>query len=125
MNMMPLNSEITDDQLTLGELEAFSSLRVGQATYVKDDVLNGNAPDSDGKGHGVMTAIGTLQESGEFFYVHWHEEFLPEIGKNVLLDITIRFFPNLRFSEGPCAAGVAFLKQPLSHINLRRIQLHR
>jgi N-acetylneuraminic acid mutarotase len=93
VDLAELNSEIADDQLTLGELEAFSSLKVGQATYVKNDILNSNAPDSDGKGHGVMTAIGTLQESGEFFYVHWHEEFRPEIGKNVFLDTVIRFFP--------------------------------
>ncbi|MHC4166874.1 MAG: hypothetical protein ACYSWQ_07950, partial [Planctomycetota bacterium] len=93
VDLAELNGEIADDQLTLGELEAFSSLRVGQATYVKDDILNSNALDSDGKGHGVLTAIGTLEGSGEFFYVHWHEEFLPEIGRNVMLDITIRFFP--------------------------------
>jgi hypothetical protein len=93
VDLAELNSEIADDQLTLGELETFSSLKVGQATYVKNDILNSNAPDSDGKGHGVMTAIGTLQESGEFFYVHWHEEFRPEIGKNVFLDTVIRFFP--------------------------------
>ncbi len=93
VDLAELDSEIADDQLTLGELETFSSLKVGQATYVKNDILNSNAPDSDGKGHGVMTAIGTLQESGEFFYVHWHEEFLPEIGKNVFLDTVIKFFP--------------------------------
>ena len=78
----------------MGELEAFSSLRVGQATYVKDDVLNSHAPDSDGKGHGVMTAIGSLVDSGEGFYVRWHEEFDPDIDKNVLLDIEIKFFPS-------------------------------
>jgi hypothetical protein len=94
VDLAELNSEIADDQLTLGELEAFSSLRVGQATYVKSDVLNSNAPDSDGKGHGAMTAIGTLEGSGEFFYVHWHEEFIPELDKNVMLDITIKFFPS-------------------------------
>jgi N-acetylneuraminic acid mutarotase len=93
VDLAELNSEIADDQLTLGDLEAFSSLKVGQATYVKNDILNSNAPDSDGKGHGVMTAIGTLQESGEFFYVHWQEEFRPEIGKNIFLDTVIRFFP--------------------------------
>ncbi len=93
VDLAELDSEIADDQLTLGELEAFSSLKVGQATYVKNDILNSNAPDSDGKGHGIMTAIGTLQESGEFFYVHWREEFRPEIGKNVFLDTVIRFFP--------------------------------
>jgi hypothetical protein len=93
VDLTELNSEIADDQLTLGELEAFSSLKVGQATYGKDDVLNSNAPDSDGKGHGVLTAIGTLEGSGEFFYVHWHEEFDPAIGKNVFLDVTIEFFP--------------------------------
>jgi len=93
VDLAELDSEIADDQLTLGELETFSSLKVGQATYVKNDILNSNAPDSDGRGHGVMTAIGTLQESGEFFYVHWREEFLPEIGKNVFLDTVIRFFP--------------------------------
>jgi len=88
-----LYSEIADDQLTLGELEAFSSLKAGRATYVKADILNSNAPDSDGKGHGTMTAIGTLDGSGEFFYVHWREEFLPAIGKSVFLEVTIRFFP--------------------------------
>ncbi len=93
VDLAELNSEIADDQLTLGELKAFSSLKVGQATYVKDDVLNSHATDSDGKGHGVLTAIGTLDGTGEFFYVHWHEEFDPAIDKNVLLDITIRFFP--------------------------------
>ena len=93
VDLAELDSEIADDQLTLGELEAFSSLKVGQATYVKNDILNSNAPDSDGKGHGTMTALGTLQESGEFFYVHWREEFRPEIGKNVFLDTVIRFFP--------------------------------
>ena len=93
VDLSELNSEIADDQLTLGELEAFSSLKVGQATYVKEDILNSNAPDSDGKGHGIMTAIGTLQESGEFFYVHWHEEFDPAIGKNVFRDTVIKFFP--------------------------------
>jgi N-acetylneuraminic acid mutarotase len=93
VDLAELNSEIADDQLTLGELQAFSSLKVGQATYVKDDVLNTNAPDSDGKGHGALTAIGTLQDSGELFYVHWHEEFLPATGKNALLDIAIEFFP--------------------------------
>jgi hypothetical protein len=40
-----------------------------------------------------MTAIGTMEESGEFFYVHWREESLPEIDKNVFLDTVIRFFP--------------------------------
>jgi hypothetical protein len=40
-----------------------------------------------------MTAIGTLQESGEFFYVHWREEYIPEIDKNVFLETVIRFFP--------------------------------
>jgi N-acetylneuraminic acid mutarotase len=92
VDLAELNSEIADDQLTLGELEAFSSLKVGRATYVRNDILNSNAPDSDGKGHGTMTAIGTLQESGEFFYVHWSEEFRPEIGKNIFLDTVIRFF---------------------------------
>ncbi|MHC4295920.1 MAG: serine/threonine protein kinase [Planctomycetota bacterium] len=93
VDLAELNSEIADDQLTLGELEAFSSLKVGQATYFKNDLLNSNAPDSDGKGHGRMTVIGTLQESGEFFYVHWHEEFDPAIGKNVFRDTVIKFFP--------------------------------
>jgi N-acetylneuraminic acid mutarotase len=93
VELAELDSEIADDQLTIGELEAFSSLRVGQATYVKNDILNSNAPDSDGKGHGVMTAIGTLDGSGEFFYVHWHEEFDPAVGKNVFLEIEVRFFP--------------------------------
>jgi N-acetylneuraminic acid mutarotase len=93
VDLAELDSEIDDDQLTIGELSAFSSLRVGRATYLKNDVLNSNAPDSDGKGHGIMTAIGTMQDSGEFFYVHWREEFLPEIGKNVFLDTVIRFFP--------------------------------
>jgi hypothetical protein len=93
VDLAELNSEIADDQLTIGELEAFSSLRVGQATYVKEEILNTNAPDSDGKGHGTVTTIGTLQESGEFFYVHWQEEFLPDLGKNVFLDVVIRFFP--------------------------------
>jgi hypothetical protein len=93
VDLVELESEIVDDQLTLGELEAFSSLRVGQATYVKDDVLNSHAPDSDGKGHGALTAIGTLQDSGEFFYVHWQEESLPDLDKNVFLDVVIRFFP--------------------------------
>ena len=93
VDLAELNSEIADDQLTLGELETFSSLKVGQATYVKEDILNSNAPDSDGKGHGIVTAIGTLQESGEFFYVHWHEEFDPAIGKNVFRDTVIKFFP--------------------------------
>jgi hypothetical protein len=92
VDLAEFNSEIADDQLTLGELEAFSSLKVGQATYVKDDVLNSNAPDSDGKGHGVMTAIGKLEDGGDF-YVHWHEEFDPAIGKNVFLDTVIKFFP--------------------------------
>jgi N-acetylneuraminic acid mutarotase len=95
VDLAQLNSEIADDLLTIGELEAFSSLKVGQATYVKQDILNSNAPDSDGKGHGIVTAIGTIQESGEFFYVHWREEFLPEIGKNVFLDTVIRFFPGV------------------------------
>ena len=93
IDLAELNSEIADDQLTLGELEAFSSLKVGEATYVKEDILNSNAPDSDGKGHGRVTAIGTLQESGEFFYVHWHEEYDPAIGKNVFRDTVIKFFP--------------------------------
>ena len=93
VDLEELNREIADDQLTLGELETFSSLKVGQATYVKEDILNSNAPDTDGKGHGRVTAIGTLQESGEFFYVHWHEEFDPAIGKNVFRDTVIRFFP--------------------------------
>jgi hypothetical protein len=93
VDLAELNSEIADDRLTLGELEAFSSLKVGQATYVKSDVLNSNAPDSDGKGHGVMTAIGKLQDGGDF-YVYWHEEFDPAIGKNVFLDIEIKFFPD-------------------------------
>jgi serine/threonine protein kinase len=94
VDLAELNSEIDDDQLTLGELEAFSSLKVGQATYVKVDVLSSNAPDSDGKGHGRVTAIGTLQESGEFFYVHWHEESDPAIRKeNVFRDTVIKFFP--------------------------------
>jgi N-acetylneuraminic acid mutarotase len=48
VDLAELDNEITDDQLTLGELEAFSSLRVGQATYIKNDVLDINAPDSDG-----------------------------------------------------------------------------
>jgi N-acetylneuraminic acid mutarotase len=93
VDLAELNSEIGDDQLTIGELEAFSSLRVGQATYIKNDVLNSNAPNSDGKGHGIVTAIGTLQDSGEFFYVHWQEEFIPAIGKNIFLDTVIKFFP--------------------------------
>jgi hypothetical protein len=93
VDLAQLESEIADDQLTLGELETFSSLKVGQATYMKADILNSNAPDSDGKGHGTMTAIGTLDESGEFFYVHWSEEFRPAIGKNVFLETVIRFFP--------------------------------
>jgi serine/threonine protein kinase len=93
VDLTELNSEIADDQLTLGELETFSSLKVGQAMYVKEDILNSNAPDTDGKGHGRVTAIGTLQESGEFFYVHWHEEFDPAIGKNIFRDTVIKFFP--------------------------------
>jgi hypothetical protein len=93
VDLAELYSEIADDQLTLGELETFSSLKVGHATYVRNELLNSNAPDSDGKGHGTMTAIGTLDESGEFFYVYWSEEFHPEIGKNVFLETVIRFFP--------------------------------
>jgi serine/threonine protein kinase len=45
VDLAELDSEIADDQLTLGELEAFSSLKVGQATYVKNDILNSNALD--------------------------------------------------------------------------------
>ncbi len=74
----------------MGELDAFASLKVGLAAYVKIEVI---APDSDGKGYGTVTALGKLEAGGDF-YMHLHEEFRPAIGEHIYLDLEIKFFPN-------------------------------
>jgi N-acetylneuraminic acid mutarotase len=91
VDLVELIDEISDDRLTWGELANFSSLKIGQAMYVKDEALNSNAPDSDGKGYGEMTAMGRLEEGGEF-YVHWHGEFDPGSGMTEFLDVNIKLF---------------------------------
>lgn len=93
-----LAAETADDRLTLGELSAFQSLRKGQARHLQIEVLNSNAPDSDGKGHGLVTGTGDI-EGDQSFYLHWSEEFDPAVGRNEFLEVVIRFFPKLEIGR--------------------------
>lgn len=59
-----LEYEIADDVLTLAELEAFSSLRVGYADHVRYDIRSGYRA---GRNDGAMyTASGIVEDGGRF-----------------------------------------------------------
>lgn len=83
-----LEAEIADDVLTIGELEAFSSLRVGYATDVRYDTRNGLRP-GEGNDGARYTALGELEGGGRFF-VRLFENLDRETGISSV-DAVIRF----------------------------------
>jgi hypothetical protein len=92
-----LAAAAADGVLTIGELQALPSLLIGVAEGFEQVIHNSNQAPGAGeqqtsKGHEVLTAQGTITQSGLPFFVHYAEEFDPNTG--------IHTFPTVRIDIG-------------------------
>lgn len=86
VTLSELDAHIQDDVLTISELEAFDSLRIGHATNVHYDTrVNFHENDGFGNNRGFYVASG-IMEGGGYFSVRLFEtsEVDPETGLEVV-----------------------------------------
>jgi hypothetical protein len=87
-----LQAATADGVLTIGELSALPSLRIGFADKLEYHILNSNAPCGDGNGHEYFKASGYLQD-GRKFHFNYEEIFFPSQNLHVFQKIKIEFTP--------------------------------
>jgi hypothetical protein len=83
-----LEAAISDDVLTIGELQGLPSLLIGSATFLEHIVHNTNQPTNHG--HETLVSRGTLDD-GRTFEFRYNEKFLPETGTHVFPNVKIDF----------------------------------
>ena len=77
-----------DGVLTIGELQALPSLRIGYADSFLDVTHNSNQG-GRGKGTEVLNASGTIPLTGQTFFFHFTEEFDADTGERTLRGVRI------------------------------------
>ncbi len=90
VELAELEAAIVDDVLTIGELEALPSLRVGYTRHMWSGAKNGNHPQVHRHTRGWLTAMGEMEGGGGFF-VHWLEQVDMETGVRTFKNMTIKF----------------------------------
>jgi hypothetical protein len=89
-----LAAAAADGVLTIGELQALPSLLIGVAQSFEQVIHNSNqAPGAEeqqkSKGHEVLTAHGTITQSGLPFFFHYIEQFDPHTGIRTFITVRI------------------------------------
>ena len=88
VRLSELEVAIADDVLTLSELRALPSLKIGNASYLLQVAHNSNQ--GANHGHETLVSLGTLGD-GRTFEFRYNEKFLPESGGHVFQNVKIEF----------------------------------